>query len=201
MHLLEPRIDEPRFLDDRLSTLKDPHVRLQVIEAVDLPLPANKDRLDQASSNPYVRVSLLPDASNAKETAVKKKTQDPIFEETFAFQVGVTVATVAIATVAMATIRLLFILLFTIYHFSLLSSSSQLKICPFFLFCCGFSARSFRKLFFRGEGGILHLTPPFQVSLLLVLVQNTSSVGSTTYFDPQSFFFLDIYKIFPFANI
>ncbi|KAB7502739.1 Synaptotagmin-17 [Armadillidium nasatum] len=58
-----------------------------VIEAVELPPPANKDRLDQASSNPYVRVSLLPDISNVKETAVKKKTQDPIFEETFAFKV------------------------------------------------------------------------------------------------------------------
>ncbi|RXG56844.1 Synaptotagmin-17 [Armadillidium vulgare] len=59
---------------------------VRVIEAVELPPPANKDRLDQASSNPYVRVSLLPDISNVKETAVKKKTQDPIFEETFAFK-------------------------------------------------------------------------------------------------------------------
>ncbi|XP_045123591.1 synaptotagmin-17-like [Portunus trituberculatus] len=62
-------------------------LRVKVIEAMDLPRPACKDRNDLAHSNPYVKVSLLPDTKNSLQTSVKKKTQDPLFEETFTFEV------------------------------------------------------------------------------------------------------------------
>ncbi|XP_063868232.1 synaptotagmin-17-like [Scylla paramamosain] len=61
-------------------------LRVKVIEAMDLPRPACKDRNDLAHSNPYVKVSLLPDTKNSLQTSVKKKTQDPVFEETFTFE-------------------------------------------------------------------------------------------------------------------
>ncbi|KAG7173742.1 Synaptotagmin-17-like [Homarus americanus] len=58
----------------------------KVLEAVDIPRPACKDRSDLAHSNPYVKVSLLPDNKNSRQTTVKKKTQEPVFEETFSFE-------------------------------------------------------------------------------------------------------------------
>ncbi|XP_042213082.1 synaptotagmin-17-like isoform X2 [Homarus americanus] len=59
---------------------------VKVLEAVDIPRPACKDRSDLAHSNPYVKVSLLPDNKNSRQTTVKKKTQEPVFEETFSFE-------------------------------------------------------------------------------------------------------------------
>nr|XP_053636671.1 synaptotagmin-17-like [Cherax quadricarinatus] len=59
---------------------------VKVLEAVDLPRPACKDRSDMAHSNPYVKICLLPDTKNSFQTTVKKKTQDPVFEETFSFE-------------------------------------------------------------------------------------------------------------------
>ncbi|CAL4184157.1 unnamed protein product, partial [Meganyctiphanes norvegica] len=60
---------------------------VKVIEAHDLPRPSCKDKNDLSHSNPYVKVSLLPDAKNSFQTSVKKKTQDPYFDESFAFEV------------------------------------------------------------------------------------------------------------------
>ncbi|XP_068213261.1 synaptotagmin-17-like [Palaemon carinicauda] len=60
---------------------------VKVLEAADLPRPACKDRSDMSHSNPYVKVSLLPDNKNSRQTTVKKKTQDPVFEETFSFEI------------------------------------------------------------------------------------------------------------------
>ncbi|KAK1798352.1 hypothetical protein P4O66_007815 [Electrophorus voltai] len=61
---------------------------VRVIEARDLPPPAAGDaaRHDLARSNPYVKMSLLPDHKNSRQTGVKRKTQNPVFEEHFTFQ-------------------------------------------------------------------------------------------------------------------
>uniref|UniRef100_A0A671QFG2 C2 domain-containing protein n=1 Tax=Sinocyclocheilus anshuiensis TaxID=1608454 RepID=A0A671QFG2_9TELE len=40
-----------------------------------------------AHSNPYVKMSLLPDHKNSRQTGVKRKTQNPVFEERFTFEV------------------------------------------------------------------------------------------------------------------
>ncbi|XP_048871128.1 synaptotagmin-17 isoform X3 [Brienomyrus brachyistius] len=63
------------------------HLSVRVIEARDLPLPVSCDasRQDMAHSNPYVKVSLLPDNKNSRQTGVKRKTQNPVFEERFTF--------------------------------------------------------------------------------------------------------------------
>ncbi|KAL4624513.1 synaptotagmin-17 [Arapaima gigas] len=63
------------------------HLNVRVIEARDLPPPVSSDasRLDMAHSNPYVKISLLPDNKNSRQTGVKRKTQNPVFEERFTF--------------------------------------------------------------------------------------------------------------------
>ncbi|XP_054991777.1 synaptotagmin-17 isoform X1 [Sorex araneus] len=55
------------------------HLTVRVIEARDLPAPA-------AHCNPYVKVCLLPDQKNSKQTGVKRKTQRPVFEERYTFE-------------------------------------------------------------------------------------------------------------------
>ncbi|KAJ8246023.1 hypothetical protein GJAV_G00262830 [Gymnothorax javanicus] len=64
------------------------HLNVRVIEARDLPLPVSSDatRQDMAHSNPYVKMSLLPDHKNSRQTGVKRKTQNPVFEERFTFK-------------------------------------------------------------------------------------------------------------------
>uniref|UniRef100_A0A4W5JRN8 Synaptotagmin 17 n=1 Tax=Hucho hucho TaxID=62062 RepID=A0A4W5JRN8_9TELE len=63
------------------------HLGVRVIEARDLPPPLTCDgaRQDMAHSNPYVKISLLPDPKNSRQTGVKRKTQNPVFEERFTF--------------------------------------------------------------------------------------------------------------------
>ncbi|CAL8342914.1 unnamed protein product [Merluccius merluccius] len=63
------------------------HLGVRVIEARDLPPPLTCDgtRQDMAHSNPYVKMSLLPDHKNSRQTGVKRKTQNPVFEERFTF--------------------------------------------------------------------------------------------------------------------
>ncbi|KAM3864023.1 synaptotagmin-17 [Diretmus argenteus] len=63
------------------------HLGVRVIEARDLPPPLTYDgaRQDMAHSNPYVKMSLLPDHKNSRQTGVKRKTQNPVFEERFTF--------------------------------------------------------------------------------------------------------------------
>ncbi|NWJ03924.1 SYT17 protein, partial [Crypturellus undulatus] len=62
---------------------------VRVIEAKDLPPPISYDgsRQDMAHSNPYVKVCLLPDQKNSKQTGVKRKTQNPVFEERYTFEI------------------------------------------------------------------------------------------------------------------
>ncbi|XP_028842534.1 synaptotagmin-17 isoform X2 [Denticeps clupeoides] len=64
------------------------HLSVRVIEARDLPLPVTCDgaRQDMAHSNPYVKMCLLPDNKNSRQTGVKRKTQNPVFEERFIFE-------------------------------------------------------------------------------------------------------------------
>ncbi|GAB6025874.1 Synaptotagmin-17 [Chamberlinius hualienensis] len=60
---------------------------VKVIEACDLsrPLLLDDTKQDLAHSNPYVRICLLPDHQNAQQTSVKRKTQSPVFDESFTF--------------------------------------------------------------------------------------------------------------------
>ncbi|NXX44274.1 SYT17 protein, partial [Tricholaema leucomelas] len=62
---------------------------VRVIEARDLPPPISYDgsRQDMAHSNPYVKICLLPDQKNSKQTGVKRKTQSPVFEERYTFEI------------------------------------------------------------------------------------------------------------------
>ncbi|NWY76669.1 SYT17 protein, partial [Erithacus rubecula] len=62
---------------------------VRVIEAKDLPPPISYDgsRQDLAHSNPYVKICLLPDQKNSKQTGVKRKTQSPVFEERYTFEI------------------------------------------------------------------------------------------------------------------
>uniref|UniRef100_A0A8D1S4C3 Synaptotagmin 17 n=1 Tax=Sus scrofa TaxID=9823 RepID=A0A8D1S4C3_PIG len=62
---------------------------VRVIEARDLPPPISHDgaRQDMAHSNPYVKICLLPDQKNSKQTGVKRKTQKPVFEERYTFEI------------------------------------------------------------------------------------------------------------------
>lgn len=65
------------------------HLTVRVIEARDLPPPISQDgsRQDMAHSNPYVKICLLPDQKNSKQTGVKRKTQKPVFEERYTFEI------------------------------------------------------------------------------------------------------------------
>ncbi|MBZ3878464.1 Synaptotagmin-17 [Sciurus carolinensis] len=65
------------------------HLTVRVIEARDLPPPISHDgsRQDLAHSNPYVKICLLPDQKNSKQTGVKRKTQKPVFEERYTFEI------------------------------------------------------------------------------------------------------------------
>ncbi|XP_033097483.1 synaptotagmin-17-like [Anneissia japonica] len=63
---------------------------VRVVKARDLPPPVayDPDKIDLAHSNPYVKVSLLPDQINSRQTAVKPKTQAPDFDESFRFDLA-----------------------------------------------------------------------------------------------------------------
>ncbi|KAK1164912.1 synaptotagmin-17-like isoform X2 [Acipenser oxyrinchus oxyrinchus] len=65
------------------------HLTVRVIEARDLPPPlaCDSSRQDMAHSNPYVKMSLLPDQKNSRQTSVKRKTQNPVFEERYTFDI------------------------------------------------------------------------------------------------------------------
>ncbi|KAM4634686.1 synaptotagmin-17 [Polymixia lowei] len=108
-HKLEPRLYSLNSSGDDVDSLTDDEILLRyqlgmlhfstqydlingllgvrVIEARDLPPPLTCDgaRQDMAHSNPYVKMSLLPDHKNSRQTGVKRKTQNPVFEERFTF--------------------------------------------------------------------------------------------------------------------
>ena len=61
---------------------------VKVIEAKELPPPycLDENKQDLAHSNPYCRVSLIPDAKNSHQTSVQRKTQEPSWNEYFMFE-------------------------------------------------------------------------------------------------------------------
>ncbi|XP_055506913.1 synaptotagmin-17 isoform X2 [Leucoraja erinacea] len=65
------------------------HLIVRVIEAKDLAPPITYDgsRQDMAHSNPYVKMCLLPDQKNSRQTGVKRKTQNPVFEERYTYEI------------------------------------------------------------------------------------------------------------------
>ncbi|XP_022095351.1 synaptotagmin-17-like isoform X1 [Acanthaster planci] len=68
----------------------DEQLVVRIIKARDLPPPVLYDetRQDLAHSNPYVKICLLPDQKDSKQTTVKRKTQNPDFEEHFRFNIS-----------------------------------------------------------------------------------------------------------------
>ncbi|WAQ96489.1 SYT17-like protein [Mya arenaria] len=62
---------------------------VKIIEAKDLPPPycLDEQKQDLAHSNPYCRVSLIPDAKNSHQTSVQRKTQEPTWNEYFMFEI------------------------------------------------------------------------------------------------------------------
>ncbi|CAG5114508.1 unnamed protein product [Candidula unifasciata] len=62
---------------------------VKIIEARDLPSPVCMDdtKQDMAHSNPYCKVSLLPDQKASKQTTVQRKTQEPVWNEYFTFDI------------------------------------------------------------------------------------------------------------------
>ncbi|XP_014785596.1 synaptotagmin-17 [Octopus bimaculoides] len=62
---------------------------VKIIEAKDLPAPycLDKERQDMARSNPYCKISLLPDQKNSQQSTVQRKTQDPTWNEYFMFEI------------------------------------------------------------------------------------------------------------------
>lgn len=63
------------------------HLTVRVIEARDLPphLPAGARQ--DARLQPLRQDLLLPDQKNSKQTGVKRKTQKPVFEERYTFEI------------------------------------------------------------------------------------------------------------------
>ena len=61
---------------------------VKIIEARDLPPPycLDENRQDMAHSNPYCKVSLLPDQKNSQQTTVQRKTQSPEWGEYFTWE-------------------------------------------------------------------------------------------------------------------
>ncbi|KAH3871067.1 synaptotagmin-17-like [Dreissena polymorpha] len=62
---------------------------VKIIEARELPPPycLDEHKQDLAHSNPYCRVSLVPDAKSSHQTSVQRKTQDPSWSEYFMFEI------------------------------------------------------------------------------------------------------------------
>ena len=62
---------------------------VKVIEARELPPPycLDENKQDLAHSNPYCKISLIPDQKNSHQTSVQRKTQDPTWNEYFMFEI------------------------------------------------------------------------------------------------------------------
>ena len=72
-----------RNLISRIAVLTQ--LSVGVIQAADLP------GMDMSgTSDPYVKVYVMPDKKKKYETKVHRKTLNPVFNETFVFKVGYT---------------------------------------------------------------------------------------------------------------
>ncbi|ESO87480.1 synaptotagmin 17 [Lottia gigantea] len=62
---------------------------VKIIEAKDLPPPycLDENKQDMSHSNPYCKISLLPDQKNSQQTTVQRKTQEPMWNEYFSFEI------------------------------------------------------------------------------------------------------------------
>ena len=62
---------------------------VKIIEARELPPPfcLDENKQDLAHSNPYCKISLVPDSKNSHQTSVQRKTQDPTWNEYFMFEI------------------------------------------------------------------------------------------------------------------
>ena len=92
-----------------------------VIQAADLP------GMDMSgTSDPYVKVFILPDKKKKFETKVHRKTLNPVFNETFVFKVGIT----KLYSVSQMSEYLLVIIMWTIiitYQLQFCSVTVQLQ--------------------------------------------------------------------------
>ena len=63
---------------------------IKMIEARDLPLPYSNDinKQDMARSNPYAKITLLPDQKDSQQSSVQRKTQEPVWDEIFSFELS-----------------------------------------------------------------------------------------------------------------
>ncbi|XP_046353008.1 synaptotagmin-17-like [Haliotis rufescens] len=63
---------------------------VKIIEAKELPPPFSLDenKQDMAHSNPYCKISLLPDQKNSQQTTVQRKSQCPMWNEYFMFEIS-----------------------------------------------------------------------------------------------------------------
>ena len=60
---------------------------VRVVEARALPLQNSQDKQTAVRSNPYIKICLLPGQKDSRQTSVQRKTQSPVWNETFNFQV------------------------------------------------------------------------------------------------------------------
>ncbi|CAG5135642.1 unnamed protein product [Candidula unifasciata] len=62
---------------------------VKMIEARDLPPPycLDETKQDMAHSNPYCKISLLPDQKASQQTTVQRKTQEPVWNEYFSYDI------------------------------------------------------------------------------------------------------------------
>lgn len=56
-----------------------------VVKATDLPAPRDTASASMTSSDPYVKLQLLPDKRHKVKTRVLRKTQNPVYDEMFTF--------------------------------------------------------------------------------------------------------------------
>lgn len=64
-------------------------LNIKIIEAKGLAPPycLDENKEDMSHSNPYCKVSLLPDQKNSQQTSVQRKTQEPEWNEYFTFDI------------------------------------------------------------------------------------------------------------------
>lgn len=62
-------------------------LRVQIIEAKNLPISKILKRTQSAELNPYIKIQLLPERKMSYQTSVKKRTSNPMYQEGFTFRI------------------------------------------------------------------------------------------------------------------